>query len=133
MSYFADREFFCKCGRAACDKQIGAAPELLRVLNVVRDAVGRPVIIRSGNRCDYWNRQNRGADDGEHERQGGCQGADLEALRSRDRFELVTAALRAGVTRLGIGRDFVHVGVGATPADAPEVIWTYYPQPGGHA
>jgi hypothetical protein len=48
---------------------------------------------------------------------------DIKALTSRDKFEIVTALLKAGFTRIGIGKNFIHVDNDMSKVQ--HVIWTY--------
>jgi hypothetical protein len=44
--------------------------------------------------------------------------------RSSTRFRMVKWLLESGITRIGIGNDFVHIGIGE---DKPQqVMWDYY-------
>jgi len=58
---------------------------------------------------------------GEHT-QGMC--ADIACTNGSDRFQLVTLALKHGITRIGIARGFVHLGLGGRGLP-PNVIWEY--------
>lgn len=126
MSHFQDSEFTCRCGRHICDAPTGPSRTLRLHLDRMRDVLGAPIIITSGNRCTYWNALKGGVVGSEHDRAGGCEGADLACPTSRERWAMLDAARHAGFTRIGIGKDFLHVGVGTGPKDAPNVIWTYY-------
>jgi uncharacterized protein YcbK (DUF882 family) len=48
---------------------------------------------------------------------------DISAKSSNDKFEIVTALLKAGFTRIGIGSNFVHVD--NDMGKVQYVIWTY--------
>jgi Uncharacterized protein conserved in bacteria len=58
-TYFQASEWWCKCGRCnVCDP---LADGLLRRLDILRAAIGAPVIITSGWRCADHNRATPGA------------------------------------------------------------------------
>jgi len=58
---FKLREFECKhCGTVKID------PELVRRLQVMRDEIGKPIIINSGYRCPEHNRAVGGASGSQH-------------------------------------------------------------------
>jgi peptidase M15-like protein len=124
--YFQPSEFLCRCGRADCDARTEVHPDLLARLNLLRMRVGRPVIVTSGLRCRYWNDKQGGVKDSGHLT---GEEADLRAANSHERWELLAANFEGKTplfSRLGIGRDFLHVGVSTMHVN--EVIWTYYNQ-----
>ena len=123
MNYFKQMEFWCKCGRLECTAPREPNPELLTRLNILRTLYAAPLIITSGNRCKFWNKKSGGKDNSEHLT---GEGADLKCLNSTGRYTLLECAMQAGFTRLGVGEDFVHVGVSKELSQ--KVIWTYYPQ-----
>jgi hypothetical protein len=54
-----------------------------------------------------------------------AQGADILCLRSVTRFKMLRELFDMGISRIGIGKDFIHVGIAT---DKPQhVCWTYYP------
>lgn len=118
--YFKPSEFACKCGRPDCDAP-PPADELLRVLDVMRDAYGRPIVINSGSRCRAHNAAQPGsAADSAH--LFGLA-ADLAIRGGYQRYRMLRAAITCGVHRIGIGRSFVHVDVDdSKPAS---VAWLY--------
>ncbi|EHI3273284.1 serine/threonine protein kinase [Salmonella enterica] len=61
--YFKQSEFKCKCGK--CDQDY-VNPELLAVLEDVREHFGKPVIINSANRCHEHNKRVGGAANSTH-------------------------------------------------------------------
>lgn len=48
---------------------------------------------------------------------------DIEALSSREKFEIVTALFKAGFTRIGVGSNFIHADDDMSKVQY--VIWTY--------
>lgn len=108
--------FQCRCGN--CDTR--PSPELLMMVDAVRHKAGIPMICTSGPRCQVWNDANGGSKFSEHV---DGDGADFAVASSRARFLIVQAALDCGVTRIGIAKSFVHLGVSKT--NDQEVIWTY--------
>ena len=67
-AHFAFREFKCRCGRPmseGCDG-IRVSRELVLGLEEYRDAVGRPVPLRSGYRDPWWNRLRGGTKNSQH-------------------------------------------------------------------
>jgi hypothetical protein len=122
MSHFTPDEFRCRCGRKDCDAPRTPDTRLIALLDRIRDRLGRPLRITSGARCAYWNVKVGGAIASGHLYAGE---ADVAVLGSTPRYELVRAALAEGCRRIGVGRDFVHLGVSAQLAQ--DVLWHYYP------
>jgi hypothetical protein len=114
MSYFTPAEFNCKCGSPSCDAPNAPHDALLASLELVRYLFGGPVIITSGNRCAQHNAEVGGEKHSEHVQDGGCMGADIRwsHLTSRQRYDLLEAVRQAGITRVGLYKAHLHVGVG---------------------
>lgn len=110
----------CPCNFPDC-----AAPLptqlLLDMLDKIRDIYGSSISINSGSRCKKHNQHVGGVQDSEHLT---GEGADLVCITSAIRYDLLQAILQAKVTRIGIGKTFLHVGVDVS--HAVDVIWTYY-------
>lgn len=115
VSYFTKEEFRCP----HCDVVIVSA-FLIHKLNRVREALGLPMIVTSGYRCEHWNRQVGGKTNSAHRR---GTAADIRCDTSSMRFSLIRLALEVGFTRIGVGKDFVHLDVDETLL--PKVIWVY--------
>jgi uncharacterized protein YcbK (DUF882 family) len=81
--------------------------------------LNRPVIVNSGIRCRYWN-QHEGGTGTQHI---DAEAADLRVDGSRERYQMVEAAYKAGFRRIGVAKTFVHVDVGED-ADK-DVLWMY--------
>ncbi|MEP1832689.1 MAG: D-Ala-D-Ala carboxypeptidase family metallohydrolase [Hyphomonas sp.] len=109
--HFSPRELACKCGGKFCDGAYWHDPDFLDALESLRAAVGRPLIVNSGHRCDRWNAEIGGAEHSMHRQIA----VDL-ALHGHDRFALLAAAEALGFTGLGLGRTFLHLDRRASPA-----------------
>lgn len=114
---FSKAEFDCKhTGRNEMKH------EFLAVLQAIRVDFGRPMSITSGYRDpSHPVEARKGHSNGEHTR-GAC--ADVACTDGRQRFDLVSLALRHGVTRIGIAKTFIHLGIGG-PGLPVRVIWDY--------
>lgn len=114
--HFGKNEMSCKC----CGLNLCTA-RLYETLEDIREYVGRPLYINSAYRCSKHNKKVGGRRSSAH-----LYGlaADIRINRSsNERFELVLAALRAGVNRVGVGQEFVHIDVNE---GAPQrVLWLY--------
>lgn len=113
---FSRSEFACKCGCGADNIN----PVLVEDLQVMRDALGRPITITSGVRCAAHNLASGGKETSEHLN---FNAADLFAPNSRVRFGLIRAATLAGFHRIGIAETFIHLDI--STAKNPKVLWLY--------
>lgn len=115
VSYFRQDEFRCP----HCDVVIVSA-FLIHKLNKIREAFGKPMIVNSGYRCEYWNEKVGGKPNSAH-RKGTA--ADIQCSSSHDRLLLIRLALEVGFTRIGVGKDFIHLDVDTLLPQ--EVLWVY--------
>ena len=92
----------------------------LEKLDRARDIAGVPFVVNSGYRTQLHNAKVGGSDGSSH-----LQGyaVDLSCTTSINRFKIVKALLKAGFTRIGIAKTFIHAD--DDPNKSPEVIWTY--------
>lgn len=94
----------------------------MQILQNIRTEYNKPMKITSGYR--HWTHPveaRKGHTTGEHT-QGTC--ADIACNTGSDRFQLVTLALKHGITRIGIAKNFIHLGIGGV--NLPNhVIWDY--------
>lgn len=106
--YFAPSEYACKCGQ--CDRR-GADytldSRLLAYLDMVRELLGRPVLITSGWRCPAHNRACGGARRSYHliGRAADVRAYDMTALRA----VAIRVADAASPTELLIYDGYIHV------------------------
>lgn len=89
-------------------------------LDKLRSATRAPLVIHSGYRTPEHNATVGGVDSSAHE---SGHAADIAALSSTARFQIVEAALRIGFRRIGIGNDFVHLDDDLTKPQ--DVVWLY--------
>jgi len=117
--YFAEDEMRCKCGK--CGGKVHVCPELWVLMDAVREAVGHPLVPTSGYRCAQHPVEVAKPTPGEHTY--GCA-VDFPVVGDKDRFLMVAAAVKGGCRRIGIGPNFIHLGLSHIfPED---VMWTYY-------
>lgn len=97
--------------------------EFMEKLQKLRTIYGKPMTITSGFRSVKHPieaaKKSRAA--GEHTR-GMC--ADIACTNGQDRFLLVKMALELGFTRIGIAKNFLHIGLGGNGLPN-NVIWDY--------
>ena len=99
-------------------------PDLVEVLTELEAHMGFELRVTSGYRSPEHNLEIGGVTGSEHI-YSPAEGADVLCKQSITRFKMVKWLLTHYVQRIGIGPDFVHVGIAQ---DKPQfVMWTYYP------
>lgn len=113
---FPKAEFDCK--HSSCNEM---KHEFMVALQAIRDEFG-PMRITSGYRhVTHPIEARKGHANGEHTK-GMC--CDVACNNGAARYRLITIALKHGITRIGIAKTFVHLGLGA-PSLPNHVIWEY--------
>ena len=116
MRYFKESDFACKCcGKNLCDK------EFMDKVDKARYEAGVPFILTSAYRCPDHNLSEGGKVTSSHT-QCACA-VDIKAEDSRTRYRVIYGLIKAGFTRIGIGRKFVHGD--ADENKDQEVVWLY--------
>jgi len=119
MYNFEEKELGCRCGKCAVDFE-RMNPETMQKIEAARIIAGIPFTVRSAMRCITHNAAEGGSNDSSH-----LEGyaIDVEANNSRQRFIIIDALIRAGFTRIGIGRTFIHFD--DDPLKDERVVWLY--------
>ena len=114
--YFTEDEFNCKdnCGLN------NMTEAMMDKLLVARLDTKLAFIITSGSRCETHNKNEGGSENSDHLT---GEGVDIRCLNSRDRYIIITSLLKAGFTRIGIAKTFIHAGM--AEGNAPRVAWLY--------
>ena len=121
---FSKLEIMCPCSCGA-DK---ISPALIKKLQKVRDIIGRPIIITSGVRCEFYNASIKASMNSSHspDDYGIGNAVDIACLNSKDRYELVELAQKF-FKRIGISGGsyggFIHLDVDRSKVQ--EVMWLY--------
>ena len=113
---FSRYEFECSCGCGFDDVDDYHVEQLQEISNIT----GIRMVINSGCRCTEHNEDEGGSHDSDHL---SGEGSDVAVSSSRDRFRLVEAAIKVGISRIGIAKTFIHLGTSLTKAQ--EVMWLY--------
>ena len=126
--YFDLSEFECTCGKCGL-KRID--PKFLTTLDHIREDCGFPLYITSGCRCEERNEFIGGDTHSPHTilKDGFTHGADIRNTSSSERHAIIKSATKHGITRIGIGENFVHLDNADLLNDGVHVanlIWTYY-------
>ena len=96
--------------------------DLMLLLHELEARMGFELTINSGYRDPTHNEDVGGVPDSEHTYDP-AQGVDIWCQRSVTRYKMLKHLFDMGVTRIGIGKTFLHIG---TARDKPQfVAWTY--------
>lgn len=115
--YFSQKELTCKCGK--CGKYI-TDKEFLDMLDKAREISGIPFVITSPYRCLDYNRKIGSKDTSTHVK---GLAVDISAKDSRSKFIIVDSLIKAGFSRIGIHKSFIHVDLDKSKSD--KVMWLY--------
>ena len=114
--HFTSAEFACKCG---CGFDT-VSPELIDILELIRDEYGKPMHITSGCRCQDHNQASGGTTNSAHLR---GTAADVLCTNGADRRKLVDLGCMLYASGIGVARTFVHFDVyDVLPRPA---LWSY--------
>jgi hypothetical protein len=101
---------------------VGLKHELVSILDNIRHEAGFPMVITSGLRTKKENDALKdSASNSGHLR--GWE-ADIACTDSKKRDKLIELSYKYGITRRGIGKGFVHLGI--DPTLPQNVMWHYY-------
>lgn len=114
---FSKEEFDCKH-----TGENNMQHEFMQKLQNIRKVYGKSMKVTSGFRSTkHPIEAKKTHSNGEHT-QGTC--ADIYCDNGSDRFKLITLAIANGVTRIGIAKNFLHLGIGGKGLPN-NVIWEY--------
>jgi len=116
MKYFKPKEFTCD-GVECFDKM---QPSTLDMLDKARELARVPFTINSSWRSEARNIAVKGSKNSSHLR---GYAVDIKCNNSIDRFKIIEALTKAGYTRIGIAKTFIHCD--NDPSLAAGVIWLY--------
>ena len=118
FSYDSDKMLACSCCKAK-----GMSPSFLDLMDQIRDAVGEPLTVTSGYRCPKHNAKvSSTGSTGPHTT---GRAIDIKA-DSRLRFLLIQAALKQGITRIGVADNFIHIdNLGELDGFPSPRVWVY--------
>lgn len=103
----------------------GLHPDLTDLLDELEEDMGFELTVVSGKRDLEHNVKVGGVTDSEHTYEQ-AEGVDVLCKQSVTRYKMVQWLFSHGVTRVGIGESFIHIGIAE---DKPQyVMWHYYPK-----
>ena len=118
MKYFTHSEFDSPDAPGSGNNMCN---DFLAMLDNARDIAGMPFKINSGYRSKHWNDKILKARIGSSHKKG--LAADIHCNGSRDRALIVKALMQVGISRIGIGKTFIHCDVDKQKDQ--DVIWLY--------
>ena len=116
IKHFTHDEFTCPC----CGGN-KISINLVKKLDEARELAGIPFVINSGYRCKKHNKVVGGTITSSHLK---GLAVDLKVTNSRSRYIILTALIKVGFNRIGIGASFIHCDIDKDKSQ--NVIWTYY-------
>ncbi len=115
--YFKDQEFKnCTPSCSINDMQ----QSTLSKLDTAREIAGIPFVINCAYRSIEWE-ISKGREGTSSHTTGNA--VDIRCTKSRNRFLIVAALIKAGFTRIGIAKNYVHAD--DSPTHDQQVIWLY--------
>lgn len=119
MSMYFTASEFRRC-TPSCD--IGQmSPAFLVQLDRVREAAGIPLVLNCAYRSVAYERKKGRSGNSAHTR---GLAVDIRCNTSANRYKIIRAALECGITRIGVGKTFVHLDSDTSLTQG--VIWDYY-------
>lgn len=95
-------------------------PHFLEALELIREEAGIPMKVNSGFRTASHNMSVGGGPNSAHLR---GMAADIHAATGRQKYLILRAAVLNDITRIGIGKTFLHLDIDST-LPGP-TIWLY--------
>lgn len=117
-NYFKESEF--RACSPSCSLQ-DMQQHTMDKLDLAREFAGIPFVLNSAYRSRAWEKAKGRTGTGAHTT--GCA-VDIRCNSSANRYKIVEACLVAGFTRIGIGKNYIHVDDDSTKPQ--QVIWHYY-------
>lgn len=117
IKYFKSSEFDSK-------DSVGSGEHMkidfVSMLDDARENAGVPFKLTSGFRTPAYNKKVGGTENSSHMKY--CA-VDISAKTSTQRFLIIEACINAGFSRIGIGKNFIHVD--NDKSKSKEVAWLY--------
>ena len=116
--YFKPREFE-KCTPSCSIPDMDEG--FLALLDKVRETAGIPFLLSCAYRSVEWDKAHNRTGNSAHTR---GKAVDIICHSSATRMKIVKAAIECGITRIGIGKTFIHID---NDSSLPQgVMFDYY-------
>lgn len=89
-------------------------------LDTMRQLAGIPIVINSAYRPTAWDKSKGRSGTGAHTL---GQAVDIRCHSESNRFKIINAAIKAGFTRIGVAKTYIHVD--DSIRHSQEVVWLY--------
>lgn len=103
----------------ACSLQ-NMQQETIVKLDSAREIAGIPFVLNSAYRSPEWDKSKGRSGTGAHTL---SRAVDIRCNTERNRFIVVDALIKAGFTRVGIAKTYIHAD--DSPTHTQQVIWLY--------
>jgi len=118
----SDPKLACTCGHKDCDQR-AVRPWVLDKLQLIRDDLGKPMVITSGGRCPNHPNEINKLKPGDHQF---CLAVDVRCRERSLETKLKVLAGRHGATRVAGGAYCGFVHIAWTITDRKDVpTWIY--------
>ena len=115
IKHFKAHEFRCKhCGEILIESG------LIKILERLREHLGKPVVVTSAYRCRVHNKRVGGVPNSAHVR---GYAVDIKCTNSLERQRILEFLLGRGVKRIGIHLRFIHFDL--DPEKPSPRVWLY--------
>lgn len=88
--------------------------------DTAREIAGIPFVINSAYRSPVWDRSKGRSGTGAHTL---GRAIDIRCNSDRNRFLIVNALIKAGFTRIGIAKTYIHAD--DSSLHSQQVVWLY--------
>lgn len=95
-------------------------PSILILLDELRTAIQRPIILTSAYRSSQWDKERGRSGKGPHTKR---MAVDISCGDSKYRAIILETALRMPFVGIGIGSNFIHLDI--VPRETGRLIWVY--------
>lgn len=116
--YFSEKEFN-RCNPSCSERDMNNG--FLTLLDKVRETAQIPLVLNCAYRSKDYDKSKGRSGNSAHTK---GKGVDIRCNTSANRYKIVKAAIECGITRIGIGKTFVHLDNDDTLPQG--VIWDYY-------
>jgi hypothetical protein len=120
IEHFKPVDFVCKCDNF-CDHKTQVSMDLVQKLDAMAEELGLPLQVLAGTRCRGFNLKCGGTTTSAlvPGPSGFSHGVDLAIPDDSFRYKLVRAAMAAGINRIALRRESLHLD--DTPGTKPSL------------